>query len=77
MASPRRPPTKGLPYIHAKKFRVVRWYWNASSLLRYVGAGMYSSCSGGVDPRFNSTDPSENLSESDEEVGGVPGTKLA
>ena len=77
MAFPRRPPTKGFPYIHAKKFRVVKWYWKASSLLKYVGAGIYSSCSGSADPNLNSSETSENLSESDEDAGGVPGTKLA
>ena len=76
MASPRRSPTNGFPYIHAKKFRVVRWYWKASSLLRCVGAGTYSSCSGRADPDLNSSEASENLSESEEDVGGVPGIKL-
>ena len=77
MASPRRPPTKGFPYIHAKKFRVVRWYWKASSLLKCSGAGMYNSCSGTADPKLSSSEASDNLSESDEDAGGVPGTKLA
>lgn len=77
MASPRRPPTKGFPYIHANTLRVVRWYWKASSLLKCVGAGIYSSCTGIADPNLNSSEASENLSDSDEDVGGVPGIYLA
>ena len=38
---------------------------------------MYSSCSGSADPNLTSSEASEVLSESDEDEGGVPGTKLA
>ena len=38
---------------------------------------MYSSCSGCAEPNLNSSEVSENLSESDEDAGGVPGTNLA
>lgn len=38
---------------------------------------MYSSCCGTADPNLTSSEESENLSESDEDTGGVPGTKGA
>lgn len=38
---------------------------------------MYNSCFGTSDPNLNSSQASENLSESDDDAGGVPGTKLA
>lgn len=38
---------------------------------------MYSSCFGTADPSLNSSELSDNLSESDDDAGGVPGTKLA
>ena len=38
---------------------------------------MYNSCSGTADPKLSSSEASDNLSESDEDAGGVPGTKLA
>ena len=45
-AWPRHSPTRGLSYIHAKKFRVVMWYCSASSRLKVLGPGMYNSCCG-------------------------------
>lgn len=38
---------------------------------------MYSSCSGSAEPNLDSSEASENLSESDEDAGGVPGMKAA
>ena len=38
---------------------------------------MYNSCSGSADPNLYSSEASESLSESVEDVGGVPGTNLA
>ena len=38
---------------------------------------MYSSCSGTVDPNLGSSEPSDTLSVSEEDAGGVPGANSA
>ena len=38
---------------------------------------MYNSCFGRAEPNLDSSEASESLSDSDEDAGGVPGTKVA